>query len=84
MDTAKSKISSACERNSASLSPAIGCGVKMTGYPGAPHIAAMDLDVSMNRSVHIVTAGTPAFSTWTPSCTLHALHDPQSPTPTIT
>ena len=35
--------------------------------------------VLTNLSVHIVAEGTPAFSAWIPSCTLHALQDPQSP-----
>src|SRR5262247_1877636 len=32
----------------------------------------------------MVAAGIPARSRWMPSCTLHELHEPQSPTPTIT
>ena len=39
---------------------------------------------SVNPSVQIVTAGTPHFSRATPSCTLHVVHDPHEPTPTIT
>ena len=31
--------------------------------PDAPHIAAIELEVSMKRSVQIVTEGMPAFST---------------------
>ncbi len=61
----------------------MGCGVKITGYSGVPHMAAMDLAVLMNESVQIVTEGTPAFSAWIPSCTLHALQEPQSPTPAM-
>ncbi len=40
--------------------------------------------VGMNRSVHMVAEGIPAFSTWIPSCTLHALQEPQSPMAMIT
>ena len=40
--------------------------------------------VGMNRSVQMVAEGMPAFSTWIPSCTLHALQDPQSPMAMIT
>ena len=47
-------------------------------------MVAIALDVSMKASVQMVTEGMPALSTWIPSCTLHALQDPQSPTPTIT
>ena len=40
---------------------------------------AIPLAVASNRSVQIVAEGIPAFSRWIPSCTLHALQDPQSP-----
>ncbi len=45
---------------------------------------AIALAVFWNLSVHMVAEGIPAFSTWMPSCTLHALQDPQSPMATIT
>ena len=48
------------------------------------HICAIDLAVTSNMSVQIVTEGMPAFSAWIPSCTLHALHDPQLPMATTT
>lgn len=35
-----------------------------------------------DSSVQIATAGRPNFSSATPSCTLHVVHDPQQPTPT--
>ena len=75
---------SALERISFSVNEAIGWAVYITGWLGSPHIFAIALEVSINESVHIVMDGMPAFSTWSPSCTLHALHEPQSPTPTIT
>ncbi len=53
-------------------------------YPSAPHIAAIDSEVTRNTSVHIVTEGVPAFSTCIPSCTLHALQEPQLPIATMT
>ncbi len=55
----------------------------MTGYSAAPHILAMAVAVTLNGSVHMVADGMPAFSTWIPSCTLHALQDPQSPMATM-
>ncbi len=76
-------ISSARARSWSLLSGAMGWGVNITGSSGVPHMAAMDLDVLMKESVHIVTDGTPAFSAWIPSCTLHALQEPQSPTPAM-
>ena len=54
------------------------------GYVGAPHICAMDLAVISKMSVQMVTDGRPAFSAWIPSCTLHALQDPQLPMATTT
>ena len=51
----------------------------MVGYSSDPHILAIPRAVGMNRSVQMVADGIPAFSTWIPSCTLHALQDPQSP-----
>ena len=52
-------------------------------HPGKT-AAAIEVAVCTKESVHIVTDGIPAFSTWIPSCTLHALHEPQSPTPAMT
>ena len=43
----------------------------------------MALAVFSKRSVQTVAEGTPAFSRWIPSCTLHALQDPQSPMATM-
>ena len=40
--------------------------------------------VLTNLSVQMVADGTPAFSAWMPSCTLHALQEPQSPMATTT
>ena len=62
----------------------LGVAVRTTGYAGAPHICAIDLAVISKMSVQIVTEGMPAFSAWIPSCTLHALHDPQLPMATTT
>jgi hypothetical protein len=45
---------------------------------------AIDFAVISNMSVQIVIEGIPAFSTCIPSCTLHALHEPQLPIATIT
>ena len=39
--------------------------------------------VILKGSVQIVAEGMPAFSRWIPSCTLHALQDPQSPMATM-
>ena len=57
----------------------MGCSVRTMGYVGAPHISAMDRAVISNMSVQMVTDGVPAFSAWIPSCTLHALQEPQLP-----
>jgi len=56
----------------------------MIGYSFAPHISAIERDVTSNMSVQIVMDGVPVFSTWIPSCTLHALQEPQLPMATIT
>ena len=45
----------------------------------APQSFAIAPAVCTNLSVHIVAEGIPCFSECIPSCTLHALHDPQSP-----
>ena len=62
MDTTVSMISSARALSWPLLRGAMGWGVKIVGYSGVPHMAAMDLAVLMKESVHIVTDGTPAFS----------------------
>ena len=77
-------MSSALALSCSLVSSAIGWAVRTTGYAGAPHICAIDLAVISNMSVQIVTEGIPAFSAWIPSCTLHALHDPQLPMATTT
>ena len=56
----------------------------MVGSSSAPHILAIPWAVGTNRSVQMVADGMPAFSTWIPSCTLHALQEPQSPMAMIT
>ena len=53
--------------------------MSVIGYAAAPHIRAIDRAVTSKMSVQMVTDGTPAFSAWIPSCTLHALQEPQLP-----
>ena len=84
IDSISASMSSALALSCSLVSSAMGWAVRTTGYVGAPHIWAIDLAVTSNMSVQIVTDGTPAFSAWIPSCTLHALHDPQLPMATTT
>ena len=49
-----------------------------------PRILAMALPEGMKGSVQMAAAGMPAFSKLIASCTLHVLHDPQSPIAVIT
>jgi len=58
----------------------MGWGTTAYRYPGTPCTSAVAFPITTNWSVHTTAAGTPHFSISMPSCTLHELHDPQSPT----
>lgn len=58
--------------------------MKTSGYAGIPSASRCAIAASVKPSVQIVTVGTPKRSSPIPSCTLHVVHDPQEPTPTIT
>ena len=68
-------------RISSRLRLATGCGTVTNSYPGKPYPAAMARAVTLNTSVQMLTAGTPARSSRIPSAKLAALHEPQSPMP---
>ena len=79
IDSISGSISSALALSCSRVSSAMGCSVRTMGYLDAPHISAIERAVISNMSVQMVTDGVPAFSAWIPSCTLHALQDPQLP-----
>src|SRR4051812_7008189 len=61
-----------------------GCSTRTNRVSGRPRLAAWRSAVSRKAVVERNTAGTPAFSNHTVSCTLHDVHAPQSATPSMT
>ena len=72
-------VSRAAAATASPRSSAVGCGIVAHSNHGAPSKVAIARAAPMNGSVITTAAGTPRRSKVMPSCTLHELHDPQSP-----
>ena len=74
---------SARSRHSSSERLDNGWGATAYSYSGTPIMRVMALAVLLKTWVMMDAVGRPKRSISMPSCTLHELHDPQSPTPVM-